>query len=99
MSESKFNHQSVQSILEIDQKNRYSGITDDLHTIDTLRTDNSWHYDMPTISSKKENYSNNKCVRDIKHFRDTFFEKFRVLNNINMDNFLIAGGAVRSILI
>ncbi|AYV78618.1 MAG: hypothetical protein Edafosvirus20_18 [Edafosvirus sp.] len=96
----KNTHQNINDILKTDASFRYSGVTEDLFTLDQLRKDSSWHYDSPTlIMPPRYEYDVVKCLRDLKQFNTLFYTKYRLFNSINMDNILVAGGAVRSILL
>lgn len=85
-------------ILETDCNSRFVGITGDLHTIETLVSDQSLDYDLPTLCKCRSNDNPNLLVNDIKDFKKNFNKKFPFLRKINMKNLLIAGGSISNIV-
>lgn len=89
---------SVLNILAEDAKHRYLGVRDDLYTLHDLSNDSSWNYDLPTLI-KDHDYSRNKILKNNNDFKKAFYKKLPFLTNVNLDNMLIAGGSIRSILL
>jgi hypothetical protein len=92
---------SVNEILSLDAQYRKLGVTDDLFDLDQLRIDQSWSFDCPTLVKFSDKYKDTGYVRNIETFKKNFYAngKYRILNNIDMEGLLIAGGAVRSVLL
>lgn len=88
---------SIKQILAIDSQYRNTGITDtdDMHTINTLQSDCSLNYDLPTLVSRMFDYNNSiKLCTNIDDFKCKFYEQYPFLNGLNMLNMFIAGGSV-----
>ncbi|AGC01925.1 ankyrin repeat protein [Acanthamoeba polyphaga moumouvirus] len=88
---------NITKILKIDQKHRTKGITGDLHTIDTVVSDLTLDYDLPTLCNKRTDKPN-ILMNNIEKFTEEFYKKYPFLKNVNMDNLLIAGGSVSNII-
>ena len=88
---------TVKKVLARDKKFRYMGVTEDLHTIDSLTSDQTLDYDMPTLCHA--NFANQNLLLNSKEmFKRKFNEKYPFLKNVNMKNLLIAGGSVSNIV-
>ena len=85
-------------ILETDSNSRSVGITGDLHTIDTLISDQASDYDLPTLCQYASIDNPNLLINNVKDFKKKFNHKFPFLKRINMKNLLIAGGSVSNII-
>lgn len=85
-------------ILETDSNSRYVGITEDLHTIETLISDQSLDYDLPTLCNSNKNDDPILLINNTKDFKKIFNKKFQFLKKINMKNLLIAGGSISNII-
>lgn len=84
-------------ILETDKKFRYEGVTEDIHTLDTLVSDKSLDYDVPTLCDDDIDRPN-ILLNSIEKFKTKFYEKYPFLKGIDMTNLLIAGGSVSNII-
>jgi hypothetical protein len=89
---------NVLDLLKEDAKYRYIGVKDDLFTLHDISDDSSWSYDLPTLTRGRD-YSKKKIQKNNKEFKIAFYNKLPFLKNIRLDNLLIAGGAIRSILL
>lgn len=87
----------VFNLLEIDAKYRYLGVTDDLFTLHDLSPESTWQYELPTLTNTHE-YGKKKINKNNDNFKDLFFKTFIFLDNINLNNLLIAGGSIKSLL-
>jgi hypothetical protein len=89
---------SVLDLLKEDAKYRHLGVSDDLFTLHDISSDSSWSYDLPTIT-RYADYARKKIQKNNDEFKKTFYTILPFLNNINLENLLIAGGSIRSILL
>jgi len=90
---------AIHKILAKDAKSRYEGITDDLHQLKSLVSDQMLDYDLPTLVKSDFDYNEStKLCNDIAKFRSIFYEKYPFLVGLNMKNLLIAGGSVGEIV-
>ncbi|AVL94774.1 hypothetical protein ma388 [Moumouvirus australiensis] len=88
---------NINKILKIDQKHRTKGITGDLHTLDTIVSDLTLDYDLPTLCNKRIDKPT-ILMNNMEKFSEEFYKKYPFLKNVNMDNLLIAGGSVSNII-
>ncbi|QGR53919.1 hypothetical protein [Moumouvirus maliensis] len=88
---------NINKILRIDQKHRTKGITGDLHTLDTIVSDLTLDYDLPTLCNKRIDKPT-ILMNNMEKFSEEFYKKYPFLKNVNMDNLLIAGGSVSNII-
>ena len=88
----------IENVLAVDSKYRTVGVTGDIHTIDTLISDLSLDYDTPTMCNKYSIEHPTILLSSRKKFKKKFNEKYPFLQKINMENLLIAGGSISSIV-
>lgn len=92
--------QTIFHILKTDAKYRYEGVTDDVYFLNDLKVDTDWKFDVPTLAKYNvSEYKTRKYTTNINEFKDKFYKKYRVLKNVDMTNLLVAGGAIRSVLL
>lgn len=90
----------IGQVLSTDAESRKVGVSNDLFELNDLRVDCSWKYYLPTLVSKNRTSNNNvNYVRNTNTFINNFYKTFRILYKIPLDNLLVAGGAVRTILL
>jgi hypothetical protein len=82
---------SVSDVLETDSKYRYTGVVDDIFTLDDMDSNKDWDYSLPTLISGK---SDRRIDIDNKGFVERFYQNFPYLKNVDFSNILIAGGTV-----
>jgi len=83
------------NVLTKDSMSRQLGIKTDLFKLSNLENDSSWNYSFPTLCREYNYYNKKTLLRDIKKFQEKFNKIVFPLNNVNLSNILIAGGAVR----
>lgn len=90
----------INQILKTDSQYRVEGVIDDVFKLEDLKTDQDWDFGVPTLVKKmNSDYKSRKYVNNLSDFKEKFYKKYRVLNNVDMSNLLVAGGAIRSILL
>ena len=90
---------SIQEILQIDANCRVPGIAGDLHKLETLQVNKDWTYDAPTLVKAHSNYLSQTYINNLNDFKNRFYNKYRILFNIDLTNLFVAGGAIRSTLL
>jgi hypothetical protein len=80
-------------VLETDKKFRYSGVEDDLFTIDMLKN-KKWNYNYPTLQSKHDVICKKSKLLVETDIVCNLYNKYDFLRNLDMKNILVAGGAV-----
>ncbi|AFX92516.1 hypothetical protein CE11_00489 [Megavirus courdo11] len=88
---------TISQVLKTDKKHRTKGVTGDLHTMDSLVSDLSLDYDLPTLCGKNIERPNILMTNKDK-FNDEFYKRYPFLKKINMNNLLIAGGSISNII-
>ncbi|AAV51140.1 hypothetical protein [Acanthamoeba castellanii mimivirus] len=88
---------TTNNVLLVDDQHRNIGVTDDLHTIESLKSELTLDYDLPTLCGKNLD-SPNILLNSIEKFKETFNKHYPFLEKINMKNLLIAGGSVSNIV-
>lgn len=89
----------TKKILQIDSLYRHSGVTGDLFSIDDLDRHIAWDYSLPTIVLKQPEYQQQKIgklVESDHEFRQSIFSEYPMLQSLDFNNILIAGGFVSS---
>jgi len=85
----------VNQVLETDSKYRYEGVMDDLYRFEDLRPV-QWDFSLPTLTQSK--ILTNLSTKSTADFVGNFYEEFPFLHGMCMNNVLVAGGCVSSIL-
>nr|WBF70804.1 ankyrin repeat protein [Megavirus caiporensis] len=88
---------TITQVLKTDKKHRIKGVTGDLHTMDSLVSDLSLDYDLPTLCGKNIERPNILMTNKDK-FNEEFYKRYPFLKKINMNNLLIAGGSISNII-
>ena len=83
----------VLETLEIDRSFRYVGVEDDLFTTDQLNK-KPFDYIYPTIQSQFNNILNKKYTLNKSQILRNLYNNYPIIRGMNMDNILIAGGAI-----
>jgi hypothetical protein len=89
----------VGEILKIDKSFRFSGVTDDIYTIEAVNPFDSSVKSMivePILVQSNKYLS--KLIDSQGTFNELFYQKFELLKSIDFTNMIVAGGAVRNVL-
>ncbi|QKF93471.1 hypothetical protein QKU48_gp0013 [Fadolivirus algeromassiliense] len=92
--------QIINQILQTDAQYRVEGVRDDVFKLEDLKVDQDWNFDVPTlVKQSSSDYKSRKYINNLNDFKERFYKKYRILKNVDMSNLLIAGGAIRSVLL
>jgi hypothetical protein len=90
----------VEEILAIDKSFRFSGVTDDLYGIESLTRDSESGECQVIIEPMLLNSLDKPTLVDSQGtFNESFFKKYDILKELDFSNIIVAGGAIRNVLL
>jgi hypothetical protein len=88
----------IDKVLSIDKTFRYNGVIDDLYNIDSLGCKVLHEIEEPILVQNTD-----KCkptiIKSQDDFNKLFYEKNKILQKLNFTNIIVAGGAIRNVLL
>ncbi len=79
---------TIIEVLATDAKYRTMGVKGDIYTLDKLKTNQDWTFDVPTLAKLdyRGEYKSQKYISEIKEFRKKYYKKHRFLKNVDLKN-------------
>lgn len=84
----------VRDLLKLDKEKRTVGVNDDIHVLSSLEQ-KTWDFTLPTVCDDSSYDTRlNELNTDIASIKKLFYEMYPMLEEVNMDNLVIAGGCL-----